>query len=112
MAGFGGEDATGCGEVVGGGDVGGSAKVGTDTDALEHGGEGDEGLRVRVREAVDAFGRRSLAEAGEDGREESDVRGLVGVDSLEVRVDVWTEASGCELGCGEVGNSLTVEGGL
>ena len=38
--------------------------------------------------------------------------GLVGTDSLEVGVYIWTEAGGCELVGREVGDALTVEGGF
>ena len=55
MAGLGGEDAAGRGEVVGRGDVGRGAEVGGHADAFENGREGYEGFRVGVGEAVRAF---------------------------------------------------------
>lgn len=103
MAGLGRQDGAGGGEVVSGHDVGGSAKVGGNTDALEDGGEGHERLGVGGGVRVDALGDGSGAGGGEGGGQEGDVDLLVGGDLHQVLVEGVGKAGVDEVGVRVVG---------
>ena len=110
VAGFDGEDGACGSEIVLGRNVCCCAEVGGDTDAFEDGGEGHEGGWIGVGEVIDAFRWSDGTGGGEAGGQEGDVVGFVGRDTLEVSVEGCIEACGGELGGGEVGQALTVEG--
>ena len=97
MQGLGDEDGARDAEVGFAGDEARAAEVGGDADALEHRGEGDEGFRVRVREAVGAGGDGFGARGGEGGCEEFDVLLFVVGNVFQVVIVCGAEAGVCEV---------------
>ncbi len=77
MARLGHEDRAGNGEVALGGDERGGTEVGTDTDLLEDGGEGDKVLDAVDRELVLASSDRVGTGGGQAGGQEGNVLSLV-----------------------------------
>ena len=109
MQALGDEDGARDAEVVLAGDETRAAEVGGCADALEHGGEPDEGLGVFVGEVVCACCDGGGAGRLESGGQVLHVELLVVDDVFEVVVVGLGEAGGEEGGCGEFGDATFVE---
>ena len=109
VQGLDGQDGAGGGEVGFACDQGRAREVGRGADALEDGGQGDEGQYVRVREVVGAGRDGRVAGGGDGGGEEGDVGLLVVRDVLQVVVVVGAIARVLEVLLGEVLQGLLVE---
>jgi len=109
VAGLGGEDSTGDGGVEGLSDILVGADVGRDTDVLEEGREGDEGLDVGEGEGVLARGDGLVTKGG---REDLDVGRLVLGDLGGAAADPVGEAGVLEVLRRELGEGLRIVGGL
>lgn len=108
------EDSASSGQVIWRSNVFGSSEVGADTDTLEDVGSSQEALSIGVAEVVGALGNRSGTSSPQTCLQEVDVSLLVLSDLLEVVVEGLSRwhASGLEVGGGELGQSLAVEGVL
>lgn len=110
MSGFDGENGAGNAQNGGVLEERSGAQVGGDTDVLEDGGGLDHGGGVGEAKLVLAGLDGLDAVLGERGLQERDVLGLGLANLLEVgNLDV-VEAEGLEVGVGELGETLTVEG--
>ena len=109
MAGLHGQDGPGCGQVGCTHDVGGSAQVGADAHALEDGGGHDEVRGIGDAEVVRAGSHWGCASLGESSCQETNVRGFVRGDFLQVGIESRVEASLSEVGFGKVAETFSVE---
>lgn len=110
VSGFDGEDGAGNAQDGGVLEERSGAKVGGDTDVLEDGGSLDHRGSVGEAKLVLAGLDGLDAVLGEGGLQERDVLGLGLANLLEVGNFDVVEAEGLEVGVGELGESLTVEG--
>lgn len=100
-----------CGsEVVGALDELGSTQVCTDTDALEDIGNSQERGHISEAEVVCALRNGSGTSGSQTSSEEVDVSLLIELDLLQVVQEGCLESSGLEVGQGELGDGLAVEG--
>jgi hypothetical protein len=109
VTGLDGEDRSSNGAVKRVSDVLVGTDVGGDTNVLEEGREGDEGLHVGEGEGVLAGGNGVVTEGS---GKKLDVRALVLGDLRDTSSDPVGVAGGLEVGSGELGKSLGVVGGL
>lgn len=112
VAGLDGEDGGGGAEDALVGDERAGAEVGGDADALEHERGGDHAGRVGEAEVVHARLHGLDARLGDGALEEADVGGFAGADADEVGQLLRRQAEGLEVGLGELGEALLVEGGF
>lgn len=102
-----------CGsEVVGALDELGSTQVCTDTNALEDIGNSQERGHISEAEVVCALRNGSGTSGSQTSSEEVDVSLLIELDLLQVVQEGCLESSGLEVGQGELGDGLAVEGVL
>ena len=103
------QDRARCGKVVLAHDVGGSSKVGADTNALEDRCSGNERFGIRYAEVVSTLLDWRNTGFLQGACQEGHVSGLICGYCLEVVVEFRVEAGLCEVGFGEVLETLTVE---
>lgn len=110
MTGLDGQDCASGSQVGCAHDVGRGTEVGADAHAFEDRGSRDEGLDIGDSEAVTAssdWGRAGLCESG---GQEGNMGHFVDGDLFEVGVESGVEAGACEVGLGEVLETLLIEG--
>lgn len=112
MESLGDEDGAGRGQVGLGGDVGGGAEVGRDTETLNDRGGRDEGLGGGETKVVGASLDGRGTGGGQAGLEVGDMSLLVVGNVLELVVEVGGEVGGGEVVNGPLGEGLLVEGVL